>query len=316
MRDFVFKPGGKELAKVLHYYNLLEGDLDFKIVCPFHKDEEPSLMVNLNEGVFYCFGCSLSGDAFTFVKLANNKLDDLKSMQLYYKILKSKKVKQIKYKSFTKPQKAPDKQLLIYAMDYYFNLKKVNWEASESPEKLYLKRRGFSPKVLNKCEAKITYNDCYPIIFPMFDMDIFKGYVCRTTNERIEKKRKYLYNEGFSRKDTLVGDYNSNTVVLVEGYMDRLKLIQFGVKINVVAILGWKITAQQVSKLKSEGVTHIISALDNDKTGIKGTDYLKQFFKVKRVKFPEGVNDPGDLNKKKFKQIKEVFSNGKGKKDS
>jgi DNA primase len=37
-------------------------------LCPFHQEKTPSLSVNAEMGVFYCFGCQRSGDAITFVR--------------------------------------------------------------------------------------------------------------------------------------------------------------------------------------------------------------------------------------------------------
>jgi len=35
-------------------------------LCPFHKDRNPSLSVNLNTGLWYCHGCRVGGDLVTF----------------------------------------------------------------------------------------------------------------------------------------------------------------------------------------------------------------------------------------------------------
>ena len=121
--------------------------------------------------------------------------------------------------------------------------------------------------------------------------------------KEVEEKRKYLYNEGFSRATTLVGNYGSKDYVfVVEGYMDRLKFIQFGYD-NVVAILGWKMSDDQIAKLKEAGVTKVISALDNDPCGKKGSEYLKRFFKVTRFTYLKGVKDPGDMTKDTFRKM-------------
>lgn len=97
----------------------------------------------------------------------------------------------------------------------------------------------------------------------------FKGWVCRTTVKEIEQKRKYLYNTGFSRANTVVGNYGSEKyVIIVEGYMDMLKFLQFGVD-NVCAIFGWKMSDNQFKKLKASGIKFVISALDNDECGKK-----------------------------------------------
>ena len=78
-----------------------------------------------------------------------------------------------------------------------------------------------------------------------------------------------------------------------------LKMRMFGIK-NVAAVLGWRITEEQIQKLKAEGVTHIISALDNDECGRKGTAYLKKFFRVTRWQYLKSCKDPGEMNKKQF----------------
>jgi DNA primase len=37
-------------------------------LCPFHAEKSPSFSVNAEEGLYYCFGCSASGDVITFVR--------------------------------------------------------------------------------------------------------------------------------------------------------------------------------------------------------------------------------------------------------
>ncbi len=37
-------------------------------LCPFHSERSPSFSVNVEEGLFYCFGCQASGDAISFVR--------------------------------------------------------------------------------------------------------------------------------------------------------------------------------------------------------------------------------------------------------
>lgn len=302
---------GENLAKVLWYYNLISGYSceSEKIVCPFHQDVNPSLIINYCDGSWYCFGCSLSGDAKKFVKLMEakyNNLNDLQALAKYHMILKSKKCSDIKIGKYTK-KKSVNKDLYNEAHDYYYGLRTVDWRYSDEQEvieaKAYMKQRGFKPIVLKKCGAKVTYNNSYAIIFPMLDNGEFKGWVCRTTQKEIEKKRKYLYNKGFSRATTLVGDYGTKDYVfVVEGYMDRLKFIQFG-ETNVVAILGWKMTAQQIEKLKNAGIKKVISALDNDTCGKRGTKYLQSIFDVTRFRYLKGIKDPGEMTEESFRKM-------------
>lgn len=303
---------GTNLAKVLWYYNLIPGaeSLSQKIVCPFHEDINPSMIVNLEDGSWFCFGCGLTGDAVKFVKLMearHNGLNDLQAYKKYLQILKSNKCSDILISSAQKLQKPIQKDLYNEAYDYYHGLRTVDWVDSDEPEVVeareYMTKRGFGPKTLRKCKAKVTYNRSYGIIFPMLDNGKFKGWVCRTMVKAVEEKRKYLYNEGFSRATTLVGDYGTKDYVfVVEGYMDRLKFVQFGEE-NVVAILGWKMSPQQIQKLKDKGITKVISALDNDSCGKRGTEYLKKYFEVTRFAYLKGVKDPGEMTKESFDKM-------------
>lgn len=288
---------GDALAKVLHYYNYPSDEE--KIICPFHADVYPSMQVNYGEGNCFCYGCQKRYHALDFVKQLEQETDDLKACKKLVRIMRTKKVSKIKAKQAT-VKRADNKELLTIAEDYYFNLKTVDWEKERSEELDYMLKRGFKRSTLNLCKAKHTYNKSYPLVFPMFDNDEFKGWVCRTTSKEIEKRRKYLYNEGFSRATTLCGKYSKKCIPIVcEGYMDMLKFRQFGVK-NVVAILGWKMTAEQIEKLKSYGITHVVSALDSDECGKKGTKYLENFFKVTKFEYPQGIKDAGDMTQKQF----------------
>lgn len=52
---------------VLKYY--IPGDgLKYKNLCSFHKETTPSMCVDLQRGIFKCFGCGVGGDGITFVQ--------------------------------------------------------------------------------------------------------------------------------------------------------------------------------------------------------------------------------------------------------
>lgn len=305
---------GEKLAKVIIAYGFLQdvNSSTEKIVCPFHDDYNPSLLLNFNDGSWFCFGCNKSGNALSFVREYEkkyNKRNDLDACRVYAKIMKDQylsnkvaNVKRIKNKATRGSKGLYDK-----AYDYYYGLRQDDWlrpyDSDSESALMYMVKRGFEPDTLNKAKMRYTFNKNYSIIFPMLDNGKFKGWVCRTTDKEIESKRKYLYNEGFSRATTLVGDYGSKDYVfVVEGFMDRLKMIQNGEE-NVVAILGWKMSDKQIEKLKSNGVRKVISALDNDECGRKGTKYLKKFFDVTRFCYLKGFKDPGEMDKVAFEKM-------------
>ena len=305
---------GTELAKVLWYYNLVYDvhQLKQKVVCPFHADANPSMLVDLADGRWHCFGCGLSGDAKQFVAKMEKKYhgaNDLQSYQTFRKILKSDKCADIKITAAMKKARPKQKELYAEAYDFYHGLRSVDWEHENSEEvcevRDYMVNRGFKPDTLTKAKCKVTYQWSYGMVFPIMDNGKFRGWVSRTTKKQVEQKRKYLYNEGFSRATTCCGQYGSEDYVfVVEGYMDRLKFVQNGIT-NVVALLGWKMSDQQEQKLKAAGVTKIISALDNDECGRKGTNYLKTIagFEVTRWCYLKGIKDTGDMDSKSFSKM-------------
>ena len=67
-------------------------------------------------------------------------------------------------------------------------------------------------------------------------------------------------------------------------------------------MLGWHISDEQVKKLKQKNITTVVSALDNDKCGEKGTELLKKYFNVIRFQYPEGVKDAGEMDERTLKK--------------
>ena len=315
---------GQDLAAVLLYYGMLDhvGSSTEKIVCPFHADRNPSMKVDFTDGSFYCFGCGARGKAKDFVKRyekQNRSLDDLECEVKFRRILKD--VDKRETPKFVKPTlevtRSFQRQQYDEAYGYYHGLRAVPWTSPEYSEEEsileYMEARGFTASTLAKAKAKVTYRDPYQLIFPVLDNGKFKGWVSRTTDPEVASFRKYLYNTGFKKAWCLVGDYGvfggeldsfgnnlDSYVVVVEGYMDRLKLIQLGVK-NVVALFGWKMSEIQEQKLHDCGIINIVSALDNDDCGRKGTAWLrKRKFNVTRFCYLKGIKDPGDMNEKNF----------------
>ena len=137
---------GDALAKVLHYYNYPSDEE--KIVCPFHEDVFPSMQVNYSTGSCFCYGCQKSFDTLSFVKQLEHIDDDLVACIKLAKILSSKQVSKLKAKQVN-VKRSDNKQMLIEAEDYYYNLKTVDWQKEHSNELKYMLARGFKRKTLN-----------------------------------------------------------------------------------------------------------------------------------------------------------------------
>lgn len=284
-------------VRVLSYYNLIdESNLSdkFKIICPFHGDVNASLLINLKENSFFCFGCQKKGHADDFVRYMEN-IDGLQAAIKITEIIKATHKSNYHIEPI---EVISDEKSLFEAKRYFYSLPKPNWRIERNS---YMSNRGFKNSTLAKVDARINYNENYGIIFPLKENDIFKGYVCRATNKDMEQKRKYLYNKGFTRRNTLHGNFKNNCVVIVEGYMDWLRFVEN--KINFVsAILGWKITSIQIEKLQQYTDT-IISALDNTDTGKEGTEYLKKYFNVVPFYYEENIKDVGELDTFYFNKL-------------
>jgi DNA primase len=58
-----------DIVKVIEGYIRLRkaGAQNFSGLCPFHREKTPSFNVNATRQFYYCFGCQVSGDVFSFV---------------------------------------------------------------------------------------------------------------------------------------------------------------------------------------------------------------------------------------------------------
>lgn len=56
------------IRQVVKHYYPRDGDSE-KIVCPFHKERSPSLVIYDHNHSFHCFGCGAGGDSIDFVML-------------------------------------------------------------------------------------------------------------------------------------------------------------------------------------------------------------------------------------------------------
>lgn len=71
------------LTKVLDHFDISYDALDdrFRIACPFHEDDHPSLIIYTDNDdgrdSFWCPPCDQAGDAFLFIRLMIKKKHDL-----------------------------------------------------------------------------------------------------------------------------------------------------------------------------------------------------------------------------------------------
>jgi len=61
--------------------SLTGGPVEFRGLCPFHLEKNPSFTVNVDKRFFHCFGCGASGDLFEFV-MRRKGLDFMGALKL------------------------------------------------------------------------------------------------------------------------------------------------------------------------------------------------------------------------------------------
>ena len=119
-----------------------------------------------------------------------------------------------------------------------------------------------------------------------------------TDNTAIFVKNKNLYGLNLIKKLRLKTKVND--LIMVEGYMDTLALVQAGVE-NVVASMGTSLTEEQ-AKLARRYVEDVYICYDGDAAGqnatLRGLDILKRHgIKVRVISLPNG-EDPDEIIKR------------------
>lgn len=115
-------------------------------LCPFHQEKTPSFSVNAEEGVYYCFGCRVSGDAITFVR-STEHLDFVDAVRLLadkagITITEDEAVTQENRK------RAPLYRVMASAVEWYHERLLTSPDAGMARD--YLRSRGYDADLVRK----------------------------------------------------------------------------------------------------------------------------------------------------------------------
>ena len=321
------------------YLPLKKAGANYSTNCPFHKEKTPSFIVSPDKQIFHCFGCGESGDSigfltkyrnFTFVEAAeyladragivleeinsprinNNKetadklyrinrdaaayfYKNLRNYPHVIEYLRSRNIKSNVIKLFG----------IGYAMGEWDNL--LN----------YLKNEGYKEEDILKAgliirnEKNDTYYDRFRnrVIFPIFDVKKkIIGFGGRVLDDSLPKylnsPESLVFNKGYNLYGIHIAKENAkdNSFILVEGYMDVIKMHVHGYS-TAVAALGTSFTENQVKLLKRYSKNFYI-AFDSDEAGQKATlkalNLLKKNNLKAKVLIMKDAKDPDEyLNK-------------------
>lgn len=292
---------------ISQYVNLKRRGKNLVGLCPFHSEKTPSFTVYPENGSFYCFGCGVGGDVFTFTGLIEN-LDYIESVKLL-----------AERSGITLPQDGYDDSMQrlkkrIYdinrdtarffhaflmspggkwALDYltgrgltvktikHFGLGAApdSWDAliHHLKEKGYTESDMLAANVIGKSQRGSLYDRfrkrvMFPIINIRGNIVAFSGRAMPGDDKQGGKYVNTADTPVYKKSENLFGinfakNVCSERVILVEGNMDVISLHQAGFE-NTVAPLGTAFTTEQANLL-SRYTKEIVLMLDADAAGQK-----------------------------------------------
>ncbi len=265
---------------------------NFTGFCPIHGEvpgkSKPSLSVNVETGLWYCFAGCGGGTARKFLE----ELGEKRSI-IDQEVSRLPKTKQRKRAIKTEVTVLPEKLLGVF--DY-------------CPTSLI--RAGFDEQIL--FQHDVGYDkELNRITFPIRAKEgHLVGIVGRRRDPEYGKDKVYtseLMKYGLSvpsfrktdflwREDKVFPSLSRGTdVFVVEGFKAALWFAQTGFE-HVVALMGSHMSDIQEHKLLSMG-QRIFLCLDNDDAGKKASLKISQKLKCRRfiVPLPDGIHQPDDL---------------------
>lgn len=297
-RDFFMLHGVKGITKTKD---------GFRCSCPLHNSNNKTTFGwNDKDKFWYCFVENIGGNIVTFVKYYYNlhTLDEA--------IKKTASILNINTNGLESGigellERVEIKKWINYVNQSTEGIK--NFELKTLGARYSLNNyRGFDKEFLDK--YNITFlKDLNRICFPFYDIDgNVVGASLRKVNDK--DKIKWLHKPIGIATGSLLYNLNNckgfDTVYIVEGIIDALRLIQLGIP-NVVATFGARITKEQFLILSKYFLTLNI-AFDNDDAGRLATQKAIHLYKGLiniNVLQIEGFKDVGGIfNIEDFKKLK------------
>ena len=316
--------GAADIVQVISsYIELKKAGKDYRGICPFHGDKDPSLYVSPQKSIFHCFGCAVGGSVFNFVMRIEN-----------LSFVEAAKLLAQRYGVTIELERAQEKRdnvrerlsrVLTVAQSYFVKSLKSDQSAMQ-----YLLNRGLSPEwieFLGLGYAPDSWDGFQNLVsgsgLAIQDVlsagivrqkpsggyyDYFRGRIMipiRGLNGELvafggralgDGDPKYLNSpesDIFKKKNILFGLDSAREairktgfVILVEGYFDQISLRVRGIE-NVVAPLGTSLTTEH-SKLLKRFTDRIVTIFDGDEAGLRAVKRSLPIFLTEGIE-PECV---------------------------
>lgn len=293
------------------YFPLTKVGVNYKALCPFHKEKTPSFFVSPERQIWHCFGCGEGGDIFKFVMKYEN-LDFSEALRLLAKKagieLKKEdprlrnemlKLYEICEKAADFFEKQLEKNPLVQKYLANRGLKQETlkfWQIGYAPDGTaelfrYLLNHNFKTEDILKSgliiKSNFQPNAFYDrfrsrIIFPLFDhQDRIVGFTGRIFNEeKYPNEPKYLNSPEtpiFNKGKILYGFSKNKEAIRKENYA---VLVEGQIDLlmawqdgvkNVLATSGTALTEEHLKAIKKL-TRNIILAYDMDEAGRLATE--------------------------------------------
>ncbi|USO02803.1 MAG: DNA primase [Alphaproteobacteria bacterium] len=236
--------------------------------CPFHKEKTPSFRVNDKKGLYYCFGCQVKGNAFTYLNQKMSKKDTIETLAKMagVKLEPLKQQAPIIKSQIELYRRACDlfKQSLTRDVLSYLNQRGITKKSIEIYELGYCPQgdelfNALSPEfpqdMLNKSEL-FTGKKCRFRGRLMFPIKNYRGHVIAFGGRILDgsSNAKYINSketEIFKKSEVLYGFHEADKkkkFIITEGYLDVIKVQQAG-EFSAVAPLGTSFSKAQAEQI-------------------------------------------------------------------
>ena len=291
------------------YITLEKKGKDYKAICPFHDDHDPSLSISTDKQIFKCFVCGTGGNVFTFVQ----KIENISFLEAVCKVAELIHYPLHMDTSQFQPKVDQNQPLYDCVQSYirfltyelqsengesvkrYLSQRKINediikrFEIGYAPESSrsvkYLKAKGFNEQILTDTGLIRTHDLDTCAVFdnrlmiPIHDENGNPvGFTARRLNEDkdvakyINTSETKIYHKGH-----LIFNYHrakefakkNKRCILVEGAMDVIAFEKADIH-ESIACLGTACTKEQITLLKRLNVPLVV-CYDGDKAGKAAT---------------------------------------------
>ena len=328
-----------------HFLPVKKMGANYKCVCPFHDDRNPSMSISQSKQIFHCFACKAGGDAIKFV-MDYEKLTYPEAIERIASLVNFS----LEYTNDKAPTQKENKHILekvnaFYRSEFYKNEAAVRyiksrgindamiekfelgWAGDSKSTIRLLQNENIEPKealevgIVKQNEKGIYASFIERVTFPIYSHTTrLVGFGGRTISDHPAKyvnspqsavfdKSKLLYGYHLAKQSI----FEKKQIIITEGYLDVIMLHYAGFT-NAVAVLGTALTTSHLPLLK-RGEISVVLCFDGDGAGInaaiKSSRLLSQNEIDGSVVIIKGGADPADMVfAGRNEELKEMFDSG------